>query len=130
MSIDHIGSPEWKRTRKQILIRDGYACLKCGKRKDLQVNHIDARFDGGDDNLDNLATLCQDCHREWHLLVESHVAWHVWLKLPPVAALVILFSQPDGWSDQITAKEFRETVIQAAGTLRELYSQELIDTEE
>ena len=52
----------WQSIRLWILARDGYACVQCGKRNRLEVDHIQARHNGGNDDLDNLQTLCRKCH--------------------------------------------------------------------
>lgn len=54
--------------RAQILSRDGYRCRMCGARASdlgvsLQVDHVIPVDQGGTDDLDNLAALCQPCNR-------------------------------------------------------------------
>jgi 5-methylcytosine-specific restriction endonuclease McrA len=51
---------------KEVLRRDGWRCQLCGRVKDLQVHHIEARSHLGDDSEENLITLCADCHRRTH----------------------------------------------------------------
>lgn len=53
---------EWHETRYPILERDGYRCQECGSTQDLDVHHIQARKDDGDDSPENLITLCKVCH--------------------------------------------------------------------
>lgn len=53
---------EWAEKRAQVFKRDGYRCVKCGSTKLLEVHHIVARHQGGTDDLDNLETLCHQCH--------------------------------------------------------------------
>lgn len=48
--------------RNQILHRDGNACVKCGSSGNLEINHILGRAEGGDNNPENLETLCATCH--------------------------------------------------------------------
>ena len=48
--------------RERVLARDGYRCVICGSRDDLEVDHKRALSNGGDNSLSNLATLCHDCH--------------------------------------------------------------------
>ena len=48
--------------RNRVLARDGYRCVICGSRDDLEVDHRRALSNGGDNSLSNLATLCHDCH--------------------------------------------------------------------
>lgn len=42
--------------------RDGYVCKKCGSPEYLEVDHIIEVIDGGENTLENLQTLCKDCH--------------------------------------------------------------------
>jgi len=54
-----------KHLRVQVLARDIYRCLMCGRSKDevsLEVDHVIAVAEGGTDELGNLATLCRDCN--------------------------------------------------------------------
>ena len=55
--------------REYVLWRDGHKCQCCkGKSKDkvLNVHHIESRKTGGD-APNNLITLCEYCHRQYHL---------------------------------------------------------------
>lgn len=54
--------------REHALVRDDYTCQFCGKKNcRLEVHHIVFRRNGGSDNLENLITLCEDCHKAVHL---------------------------------------------------------------
>jgi RNA-directed DNA polymerase len=55
---------------RKVLMRDGWRCQQCGSSINLQVHHIRSRSKLGDDNEENLITLCADCH----------VARHSWRK--------------------------------------------------
>jgi 5-methylcytosine-specific restriction endonuclease McrA len=53
--------------RIACLMRDGYTCQQCGKRKGrLEAHHIVFRENGGKDTLTNLLTLCEACHHHLH----------------------------------------------------------------
>jgi hypothetical protein len=54
-------------TREYILFRDGHKChgKKGCKNKILNVHHIESRKIGGD-SPNNLITLCEDCHKNYH----------------------------------------------------------------
>ena len=53
--------------RAHALDRDNYTCQHCGARHTrLEVHHIVFRSQGGSDDLDNLITLCEDCHHNLH----------------------------------------------------------------
>lgn len=59
-------SKEWKKTRQQVLERDGHKCQACGATEDLHVHHIIPVSAGGERyDIDNLVTLCDTHHREW-----------------------------------------------------------------
>ena len=47
-----------------VFARDNYTCQCCGKSKDkiLQTHHIIYRSNGGTNRVDNLITVCTDCH--------------------------------------------------------------------
>ncbi|WP_354670726.1 HNH endonuclease [Streptomyces flavofungini] len=54
----------WERhVRPQALVRDGFACVRCGAREGLEVDHITPVARGGSSTLDNAQVLCRDCHR-------------------------------------------------------------------
>jgi len=55
---------QWKRLRFMAKRRDGFKCVQCGARRDLEVDHVkpirshpELTFD-----LGNLQTLCTACH--------------------------------------------------------------------
>lgn len=55
--------------REYVLFRDGHTCQCCkGKSGDkvLNVHHIESRKTGGD-SPNNLITLCETCHKKYHL---------------------------------------------------------------
>lgn len=54
--------PVSKKKRNKVFKRDGYQCLKCGTRKDLTIDHIIPRSKGGNNELNNLQTLCRTCN--------------------------------------------------------------------
>ena len=58
----------YSNAREHALVRDKYTCQCCGKKNcRVEVHHIVFRRDGGSDNLENLITLCEDCHKAAHL---------------------------------------------------------------
>ena len=53
--------------REYVLYRDGHKCSHCGKSNTfLNVHHIESRQIGGTDRPDNLITLCEKCHKDYH----------------------------------------------------------------
>lgn len=52
---------------KALLLRDDFACLKCGSEENLQPAHfISRRYKDTALELSNLMLLCSDCHRGTH----------------------------------------------------------------
>jgi 5-methylcytosine-specific restriction endonuclease McrA len=49
--------------RAQVLLRDGARCRRCGSTLVLEVDHIEPLRSGGDDDFNNLQTLCRRCNR-------------------------------------------------------------------
>lgn len=60
---------EYKTWRKEVFSRDDYTCRKCGSRGgDLAAHHINgfSKFPELRTNLNNGATLCKNCHDNFH----------------------------------------------------------------
>ena len=56
---------DWKNYEYYVLARDEYTCQLCHKHGEgvkLVVHHIVYRSQGGTDRVDNLITLCTNCH--------------------------------------------------------------------
>ena len=62
---DYLLTPEWRERRKHILERDGYHCQVCYSTERLNVHHRTYGRRGNEDDND-LITLCQDCHYIFH----------------------------------------------------------------
>lgn len=57
----------FKNTQEACFNRDNYKCQCCKtKNGTLNAHHIIYRSRGGADTLDNLITLCEDCHKKLH----------------------------------------------------------------
>jgi hypothetical protein len=56
----------WQKLRARALLRDGNRCRHCGSTVKLSVHHAIRPQDGGRDVIENLATLCDRCHRLTH----------------------------------------------------------------
>ena len=54
--------------RAQALERDMWMCMSCGNEDldNLTLHHVVYRSLGGLDDLENLVTLCWECHRKVH----------------------------------------------------------------
>ena len=64
--MSHVNRLDWRRwayARREALDRDGWRCTKCGKAGVLEVDHVKPLDQGGESyKLENLATLCRECH--------------------------------------------------------------------
>ena len=70
---EYIESDEWSKKRLARVKMDGYKCQMCGTAKNLVVHHI--TYDRlGHESLDDLITLCHNCHEKIHSvdIVEKH----------------------------------------------------------
>jgi 5-methylcytosine-specific restriction endonuclease McrA len=62
---EYLFSPEWHRIREKVLERDGHKCTKCGSTQKLHAHH--ETYDRvGKENIDDLLTLCRQCHLAVH----------------------------------------------------------------
>lgn len=52
----------WKKRKIQVFERDKYKCVICGSARSIECDHITNRSQGGDSSMENLQTLCRDCH--------------------------------------------------------------------
>jgi len=53
-------------TRRNVMLRDGFQCQYCAKRRpvvELDIDHVQPRSRGGQDSWTNLVTACQPCNR-------------------------------------------------------------------
>ena len=67
--------------RHAIFERDGWKCLVCDKATDLTIDHIKPIKEGGNEDLENLRTLCRSCNSHYggHLGVEGMERyWQKW----------------------------------------------------
>ena len=61
-----LGPDVYHNLKNQVLNRDGWKCQDCGSSINLQVHHLVRRSQLGWDELENLMTLCAECHRRLH----------------------------------------------------------------
>jgi RNA-directed DNA polymerase len=56
---------QWRETCAEVRKRDKHRCTRCGRTDGPKnVHHKAARRHGGTDDLENLVTLCQQCHSQ------------------------------------------------------------------
>ena len=57
---------EYDQLSMRVFQRDSWKCQCCGSAAALQAHHLQYRGRLGSDLLDNLITLCADCHAREH----------------------------------------------------------------
>ena len=58
-------SVDWAETlRRSIRERDNWTCRKCGKKRSVDIHHIDTNKHNNKEN--NLVCLCRSCHLKTH----------------------------------------------------------------
>lgn len=63
----------WKLVRNIILKRDEKTCQKCGSKEKLQVHHKTYKNHLREhENLQDLVTLCENCHKKEHGIVPNY----------------------------------------------------------
>ena len=70
--FDFIKSKYWGEVRKKVLIRDKRKCTKCGAKRFLHIHHKSYRNHYNEhEHLEDLITLCRECHGEVHKLIDK-----------------------------------------------------------
>lgn len=64
--VDYIQSEDWKAIAEERKRIDGNKCVLCGRSDNLQVHHRSYKNLGHEDVMNDLVTLCQDCHEFVH----------------------------------------------------------------
>lgn len=59
-------SRHWKTLRAMRLQIDGYKCAQCGSAINLEVHHIRYPDAWGLENINDLITVCDSCHKKIH----------------------------------------------------------------
>lgn len=55
------------RAQKEAKIIDNYTCLICGRKfPNSHGHHLIYYSEGGSASVQNMTTLCPDCHRDYH----------------------------------------------------------------
>ena len=55
-----------RKTRREVYRRDGWRCALCDSTQYIQIHHVVPRGKGGPQTMQNMITLCADCHALAH----------------------------------------------------------------
>ena len=61
-----LDAKSYRALHRRVLERDGWRCQNCGRMQNLQVHHLEFRSQSGNDEEQNLITLCAECHARMH----------------------------------------------------------------
>ena len=80
-------------------------CQKCmrfspWKKSVMEVHHKHALIDGGTNDIENLITLCHDCHEEWHKHEDTGIPFSEWMQRVPLRVYAAI-----GMTDDIQMKK-------------------------
>jgi replicative DNA helicase len=67
---EYLQTEEWAQKREQVLARDGHRCRLCDSSEKLHVHHRTYARRGNED-LDDLTTLCEQHHEQFHQRVKQ-----------------------------------------------------------
>ena len=62
----YLRSQHWQKIRQLALNRDKFTCLDCGAKSNLQVHHSVYRDSPYQTKLQDVFTVCRDCHEKEH----------------------------------------------------------------
>lgn len=89
--LEKLQHPKWQKKRLEVLSRDNFTCKFCSdKESTLHVHHYKYNGNPWDANLDDLETLCCDCHAlaEWAKKEELQITYPLNKRLQPVKGIV------------------------------------------
>lgn len=67
MSIFFKRDSDHRKAQKDGKERDGYVCMICGKYcENAHGHHVIYVSEGGPATTNNIVTLCEECHRDYH----------------------------------------------------------------
>jgi 5-methylcytosine-specific restriction endonuclease McrA len=71
----------YRELQRQVLERDNNKCVICNTYTESPPHHIIYKSEGGKDEFDNMATLCDICHYSIHhrglkSLIDSIITYH------------------------------------------------------
>jgi hypothetical protein len=65
-ALEELVRDNYRRVSREVMIRQGFLCGRCGERKPLQTHHKEHRSKGRLDTEENLIAVCQHCHNSAH----------------------------------------------------------------
>lgn len=75
----------WRQARLERLAIDQWQCQNCKRvvcGREAHVDHIVPKASGGSDHMDNLVTLCRNCHSRKTVMVDQGGAFGPMVRRP------------------------------------------------
>jgi len=63
---EYLQTEHWKNIRKKVLAKARYKCQLCNNKNNLHVHH-NTYENRGNERLEDLIVLCEDCHTKFHI---------------------------------------------------------------
>ena len=96
--MDRRYGEDWRAVAKEVRRRDGWRCVECGATGvELHVHHIVPLSKGGRNDVDNLETLCRECHEAKH----PHMARQ---RVEPSGVSAGSMKSPWGWWEHLAGR--------------------------
>jgi 5-methylcytosine-specific restriction endonuclease McrA len=68
----YLQSPEWATIRSKVMDRDDNWCQYCGRHEAKEVHHLTYK-NRGNEQMEDLISLCIPCHSKQHGIVRKHL---------------------------------------------------------
>lgn len=111
----NISKQYWKQTKKPKM------CEKCFSKTDVHLHHKIPLKTGGTNDYDNLISLCEECHWEFHRHFEAVKSHEYFMGTPKYTELIGLWEVVnDPLVDSLFMKEFKELVYKGLDLKRDV----------
>jgi 5-methylcytosine-specific restriction endonuclease McrA len=78
-------------SKKNVMIRDEFRCVYCGKEKGLTIDHVIPLSRGGKSSFENCVTACKDCNSKKGNKLPSEAK--MYMKKKPIAPTISEFTR-------------------------------------
>jgi len=78
-------------TKKNVMVRDDFQCVYCGKKTRLTIDHIVPSSQGGKSNFENCVTSCKPCNNRKNNRTPSEAKMYIHKKVyqPTIAEFLM-----------------------------------------
>ena len=64
--LEYLKSDHWKKLRQEVMRRDGFRCVDCGRKNHLQAHHTFYHAELTEHVAADFVTVCFRCHQKRH----------------------------------------------------------------